>query len=152
MQVPKKYLPLHRIRERCGNKWSFGALVQLVRIHACHAWGHGFESRTHRKKREVLEDFSFFVYTKFCFSEQYFIDCELFNWDVKTARSQSAEFYRKPWRKTRTRYSVSWSVHEICFVPRYSPVSFFLNYFNWIGKPRGLFVAVFYEPKPTARS
>ena len=26
----------------------FGALVQLVRIHACHAWGHGFESRTHR--------------------------------------------------------------------------------------------------------
>ena len=25
-----------------------GALVQLVRIHACHAWGHGFESRTHR--------------------------------------------------------------------------------------------------------
>ena len=27
---------------------KFGALVQLVRIHACHAWGHGFESRTHR--------------------------------------------------------------------------------------------------------
>ncbi len=27
-----------------------GALVQLVRIHACHAWGHGFESRTHRQK------------------------------------------------------------------------------------------------------
>ena len=27
---------------------STGALVQLVRIHACHAWGHGFESRTHR--------------------------------------------------------------------------------------------------------
>ena len=27
-----------------------GALVQLVRIHACHAWGHGFESRTHREK------------------------------------------------------------------------------------------------------
>ena len=27
---------------------SLGALVQLVRIHACHAWGHGFESRTHR--------------------------------------------------------------------------------------------------------
>ena len=29
-----------------------GALVQLVRIHACHAWGHGFESRTHRQKHE----------------------------------------------------------------------------------------------------
>ena len=30
----------------------FGALVQLVRIHACHAWGHGFESRTHRTFRD----------------------------------------------------------------------------------------------------
>ena len=36
-----------------------GALVQLVRIHACHAWGHGFESRTHRIKvlRFILQDF-----------------------------------------------------------------------------------------------
>ncbi len=39
---------------------KFGALVQLVRIHACHAWGHGFESRTHRflmkqNKRKVLK-------------------------------------------------------------------------------------------------
>jgi len=24
----------------------------LVRIHACHAWGHGFESRTHRFLRK----------------------------------------------------------------------------------------------------
>ena len=31
-----------------------GALVQLVRIHACHAWGHGFESRTHRNKHPAL--------------------------------------------------------------------------------------------------
>ena len=35
--------------ERESNKTkNTGALVQLVRIHACHAWGHGFESRTHR--------------------------------------------------------------------------------------------------------
>ena len=27
-----------------------GAVVQLVRIHACHAWGRGFESRPHRSK------------------------------------------------------------------------------------------------------
>ena len=34
--------------ERESNEIN-GALVQLVRIHACHAWGHGFESRTHRQ-------------------------------------------------------------------------------------------------------
>ena len=42
------------------NKKLNGALVQLVRIHACHAWGHGFESRTHRLKKsskKFLEDF-----------------------------------------------------------------------------------------------
>ena len=25
-----------------------GVVVQLVRIHACHAWGRGFESRPYR--------------------------------------------------------------------------------------------------------
>ncbi len=41
--------------ERDSNEKLNGALVQLVRIHACHAWGHGFESRTHRlrKKTEI---------------------------------------------------------------------------------------------------
>jgi len=27
---------------------DFGAVVQLVRIQACHAWGRGFEPRPHR--------------------------------------------------------------------------------------------------------
>ena len=36
-----------------------GALVQLVRIHACHAWGHGFESRTHRKRSGFSTPFLF---------------------------------------------------------------------------------------------
>ena len=42
-----------------------GALVQLVRIHACHAWGHGFESRTDHG-REVFngEDLFFLICTK----------------------------------------------------------------------------------------
>ena len=31
---------------------KIGAVVQLVRIHACHAWGRGFESRPHRKKKQ----------------------------------------------------------------------------------------------------
>ena len=33
--------------------YSFGALVQLVRISPCHGGGHGFESRTHRRYRGV---------------------------------------------------------------------------------------------------
>ena len=36
-------------REKATKEKLNGALVQLVRIHACHAWGHGFESRTHRR-------------------------------------------------------------------------------------------------------
>ena len=55
-------------RESIGRKIIkiIGALVQLVRIHACHAWGHGFESRTHRTSQtknplvsSKLEDFLF---------------------------------------------------------------------------------------------
>ena len=59
--VQKNSLPLH---PQSRNMAMFlekqnGALVQLVRIHACHAWGHGFESRTHRKKGIRFKD-SFF--------------------------------------------------------------------------------------------
>ena len=32
---------------------SQGAVVQLVRIHACHAWGRGFESRPHRLRKKT---------------------------------------------------------------------------------------------------
>ena len=39
--------------------YNIGAVVQLVRIHACHAWGRGFESRPHRKKKQKC--FFFFV-------------------------------------------------------------------------------------------
>ena len=31
-----------------------GPVVQLVRIHACHAWGRGFESRPDRQKQKSL--------------------------------------------------------------------------------------------------
>ena len=53
-------LPLHRKTKEVvtSEKWlKNGALVQLVRIHACHAWGHGFESRTHRKKPRKFRGF-----------------------------------------------------------------------------------------------
>ncbi len=46
-----------------------GAVVQLVRIQACHAWGRGFESRPHRlmktkKTRKVLKfnTLGFFIF------------------------------------------------------------------------------------------
>src|SRR5690554_7908186 len=31
-----------------------GLVVQLVRIHACHAWGRGFESRPDREIQQTL--------------------------------------------------------------------------------------------------
>jgi hypothetical protein len=38
-------------------------VVQLVRIHACHAWGRGFESRPDRRK--LREIWAFFVFRGF---------------------------------------------------------------------------------------
>ena len=38
---------LVRVQEGAQNS----TVVQLVRIHACHAWGHGFESRQYCKTR-----------------------------------------------------------------------------------------------------
>ena len=37
-----------------------GAVVQLVRISACHAGGRGFESRPHRSKKRMIEKSSSF--------------------------------------------------------------------------------------------
>ena len=45
--------------ERESDKKLNGALVQLVRIHACHAWGHGFESRTHREEFRIYSELFF---------------------------------------------------------------------------------------------
>ncbi len=51
LSVQKKAVPLHSQtkNKRLQHKTN-GALVQSVRISACHAGGHEFESRTHRKK------------------------------------------------------------------------------------------------------
>ena len=47
--VKKKQYLCTRFRKESAT-YKNGAVVQLVRIHACHAWGRGFESRPHRKK------------------------------------------------------------------------------------------------------
>ena len=56
LQIKENVLPLQpqsRGIAKLRNK-NNGALVQLVRIHACHAWGHGFESRTHRRSLQII--------------------------------------------------------------------------------------------------
>ncbi len=52
LQIQKEHLSLHTQSEMMATHKNTGALVQLVRIHACHAWGHEFESRTHRRNKE----------------------------------------------------------------------------------------------------
>ena len=60
--VQKKAVPLHSVSEmKLGHK--IGAVVQLVRIHACHAWGRGFESRPHRKKKQKCFFFCYILPT-----------------------------------------------------------------------------------------
>ena len=56
MPIKKKFIYLHS--QNKGKDISFdcsfhckitGPVVQLVRIHACHAWGREFESRPDRQ-------------------------------------------------------------------------------------------------------
>ena len=61
LQIKKNVVPLHRNQEIRVASSNNGALVQLVRIRACHARGQGFESPTHRKK-EDREVFLFLLY------------------------------------------------------------------------------------------
>ena len=45
-----------------------GLVVQLVRIHACHAWGRGFESRPDRPEKASALAEAFLLSTTFIFS------------------------------------------------------------------------------------
>ena len=49
----------------------FGVLVQLVRMPACHAGGHGFEPRTHRKEVSSSKGNFFFL----CSTLLHVVDC-----------------------------------------------------------------------------
>jgi hypothetical protein len=44
----KKKLQISKTVVYLQPQLSDGLVVQLVRIHACHAWGRGFESRPDR--------------------------------------------------------------------------------------------------------
>ena len=46
----KKKLQISKTVVYLQPQLSDGLVVQLVRIHACHAWGRGFESRPDRLK------------------------------------------------------------------------------------------------------
>ena len=39
----------NKVHQDCSD---IGSVVQLARIHACHAWGRGFESRPNRARRK----------------------------------------------------------------------------------------------------
>ena len=43
---------MHPQSETTEVVFESGSVVQLVRIHACHAWGRGFESRPDRQEKE----------------------------------------------------------------------------------------------------
>ena len=53
MVLIKKRLLLH-LAYRIFLSIGFGSVVQLVRIHACHAWGREFESRPDRQQKKPL--------------------------------------------------------------------------------------------------
>ena len=60
------------LRESATRKQKNGSVVQLVRIHACHAWGRGFESRPDRQRKGLdnanYQDlFSFYAQSHFLF-------------------------------------------------------------------------------------
>ena len=49
----KKCVPLHPQFRKMVAIDKFGAVVQLVRIPACHAGGRGFESLPHRLQKSL---------------------------------------------------------------------------------------------------
>ena len=67
--MAKKFASSKNVRN-FAPQFSAGALVQLVRMPACHAGGRWFESCTHRKWREeksedVLRHYSLFLFLFF---------------------------------------------------------------------------------------
>ncbi len=51
-----------------GITFDEGVVVQLVRIHACHAWGREFESRPHRQQNDEEQLLFIVLYYIYSFS------------------------------------------------------------------------------------
>ena len=74
---------------------SYGSVVQLVRIHACHAWGRGFESRPHRRNPETKVS-GFFVFRSISATLQHKIlrkSAKVGRAAIQTARCASMEVH-----------------------------------------------------------
>ena len=93
LRIKKIALSLHSQSGRGNTTESkvLGALVQLVRIRACHARGQGFESPTHRTKEDNPKVVFFFclyntmtlpIYQKFGLSLK-------FRWGAKKSCEKS---------------------------------------------------------------
>ena len=60
-KITQKYCIVENKQYLCIRIYRNGVVVQLVRIHACHAWGRGFESRPYRKSSLTFNKLGFFV-------------------------------------------------------------------------------------------
>ena len=82
-----------------------GAVVQLVRIHACHAWGRGFESRPHRRNPETKVS-GFFVFRSISATLQHKIlrkSAKVGKAAIQTARCASKEVHNV-WQSASRQY------------------------------------------------
>ena len=82
-QFKKKQYLCTRFRKG-SVKYIIGAVVQLVRIHACHAWGREFESRPHRKRSNLRV--ASFVYCDFSLA------CEVLSSIFKIAHARETTY------------------------------------------------------------
>ena len=83
----KSYLCI-AIPKRKSDSRPEGAVVQPVRIHACHAWGRGFESRPHRRKQKTCNqtDCTFFLSGNYLPAPIFYLSLRTYQYDFFSCR------------------------------------------------------------------